>query len=298
MKEIRKILLFLIGSALLGALLAPWLYWGGKWLAERTHWEFLIEADFHKFFDRAVLIAAVLLLWPVFRSMKIGSAEELGITRNPRGWQHLRIGFIAGFVCMAAFAGLMFYLGVYRLKSEPPWTALFKIALSAGVVATLEEWLFRGVILGFFRKALVDWPAVFCTSMLFSIVHFLKPPSTDAPPSDWLEGLRVLPTCFEKFSEPALLGAGFTTLFLVGWVLGWSVLRTRSLWLGIGLHAGWVFTKFGFTKLTKRSITDTMPWLGEDLIVGLGALAVVACSWFLAWLWLNYADSRSRAARW
>ena len=298
MKEIRKILLFLIGSALLGALLAPWLYWGGKWLAERTQWEFLIEADFPKFFDRAVLVAAALLLWPTFRSMRIRSLEELGLARDARGWPHLWLGFACAFLCMAAYGGLLLYLGVYRLKIEPPWIALLKVAGSAAVVATLEEWLFRGVILGFFRRALVDWPALFCTSAIFSVVHFLKPPAADLGAIDWLSGLRVLPSCFEKFSEPALVGAGFTTLFLVGWVLGWAVFRTRALWLGIGLHAGWVFAKFGFSKLTKRSITDTMPWLGEDMIVGLGALSVVLCSWLAAWMLLVYVDSRSRAARW
>ena len=63
-------------------------------------------------------------------------------------------------------------------------------------------------------------PALFFTSVLFSIVHFLKPPADDVGPIDWLSGFRALPTCFEKFSEPALLGAGFTTLVFIGWVLG------------------------------------------------------------------------------
>lgn len=298
MKEIRKILLFLIGSALLGALMAPWLYWAAKWVADRTHWEFLVEADFPKIFDRAVIIAAVLLLWPTFRSMRIRSLEELGLARDPRGWPHLGIGFISGFICMASFGGLLFYLGIFRLKTELPWAALIKVAASAITVATLEEWLFRAVIFGFFRKALVDWLALFCTSALFSIVHFLKPPSSDAAPTHWLDGLRVLPTCFEKFSEPMLVGAGFTTLFLLGWVLGWSVLRTRAVWLAIGLHAGLVFGKFGFTKLTKRSITDTMPWVGEDIIVGFGALTVVLCTWLVAAILLRYVDSRNRPPRW
>jgi uncharacterized protein len=298
LNEIRKILLFLIGSALLGAALAPWLWIGAQWLAEKTDWKFVREADFAQIFDRAVLVAAALLLWPTLRGLHIGSREELGIERDLRGWQHLFTGFVASFVCMTAFGALLLYLGVYRLKAEPPYTALFKIALSAGTVALLEEWLFRGAILGFFRKALLDWPAVFCTSVLFSIVHFVKPPDGNFTEIDWLTGFRVLPSCFAKFGEPALLLAGFSTLFLVGWVLGWSVLRTRALWLAVGLHAGWVFSKFGFSKLTKRSIKDTLPWVGDDLIVGLGALSVVALSWLLAWLLLAYADRRSRASRW
>ena len=279
---------------MLGAALTPWLFWATQWLSHHVHWRILEDMEFHRVFDRSVLIAALLLLWPTYRSLELRSVAELGLTRDPRRGRHLMIGFLSAFTCMAAFGVLLFWLGVFRLKVEPPWTALFKVALTAVTVSLLEEWLFRGMILGFFRRALMDWPAVACTSALFSIVHFLKPPADDVGTIDWLSGFRALPECFGKFSEPALLAAGFTTLFMIGMALGWGVLRTRALWLSIGLHAGWVFGKFGFTKLTKRSITDTMPWVGEDLIVGFGALAVVVCSWLVAWLLTRNADSQYR----
>lgn len=298
MNELRKILLFLIGSTLLGALLAPWLWIGGQWLAETTNWKFVREADFPQYFDRAVLLAALLLIWPTLRGLRINNLEALGLEPDPRGWKHLLLGFGTAFFCMAAFGALLIFLGVYRLKAEPPYGALFKIALSAATVAFLEEWLFRGAILGFFRKALLDWPAVFCTSALFSIVHFVKPPSGDFEHIDWLTGFRVLPSCFAQFAEPTLLLAGFSTLFMVGWVLGWSVLRTRGLWLAMGLHAGWVLSKFGFSKLTKRTMKDTLPWVGDDLIVGIGALSVVVVTWLLVLAIFSYADRRRRAARW
>lgn len=298
MKEIRKILLFLIGSALLGALITPWLYWGGEWLESKTQWKFLVDAGFHRYFDRAVLIAAALLLWPTYRSLNFRGMEELGIVRDPRRGAHVTVGFVSAAVCMAAFGGLLWYLGVFKLRGEPDWTALFKIALSAVTVALLEEWLFRGMILGFFRKALVDWAAVVSTSALFAIIHFLKPPSDDIGTVDWLSGFRALPMCFEKFTDPGLLAAGFTTLFVVGCVLGWGVLRTRSLWLSIGLHAGWVFTKFSYTKISRRKIKETMPWVGEDIIVGFGALAVVLCSFVLCWILLRYVTTRHREPRW
>jgi membrane protease YdiL (CAAX protease family) len=298
LKEVRKILLFLLGSTLVGALLAPWLYWGGQWLLGITQWEFLREADFPKYFDRAVLIAAVLLLWPTVRSLKVHSREELGIFPDPHAGRHLALGFGAAFLCMLAFAMLLLHLGVYRFKDEPPWTALIKIAITAGTVATLEEWLFRGAILGFFRRALLDWPAVISSGLIFAIVHFVRPPSGDIAHVDWLTGFRVLPSCFARFAEPMLLAAGVGTLLLIGVVLGWSVLRTRGLWLAIGLHAGWVMSKMGFTKLTKRKIKDTMPWVGEDLIIGIGALGVVALTWFVVWAVLSYAARRERAARW
>ena len=284
MKEIRKILLFLIGSALLGALLAPWLYWGGRAFPA------LAEAPFARFFDRAVLVAAVALLWPTIRSMRFRSRADLGLERDPLGWRHLAVGFCAGVLCMALFAAIAMKCGVYRWKTHLPWGDLGKIAVSACTVATLEEWLFRGALLGIFRRALPVWPALFAVSALFSILHFVKPPAVALPAEqiDWLTGLRVLPSCFAKFSDPALLAAGFTTLFLLGCVLGWAAIRTRALWLGIGLHAGLVFAKFGFNKLTKRKLTDTMPWIGDDMIVGFGALGVVALSGALCWAWLHY----------
>jgi uncharacterized protein len=296
LKEIRSILLFLIGSALLGALLAPWLFWAGKALAARGIAPFLAETDFAQFFDRAALVAAVALLWPTIRALRIRSRADLGIEPDARGWTRLAVGFFAGFLCMSAFGAIVLQLGIYRLKAEPPWGDLAKIAVSAFTVGVLEEWLFRGAMLGIFRRAMGKWTAVFGISAIYSILHFVKPPRVTIADAeiDWLTGFRVLPTCFEKFTEPALLGAGFTTLFLLGWILGWATLRTRALWLGIGLHAGLVFAKFGFSKLTKRKLDDTMPWIGEDIIVGLGALTVVGLAGALCWAWLQYVDRTDR----
>lgn len=298
MKEIRAILLFLIGSALLGALLAPWIFWGGRALAASGLVPFLAETDFAQFFDRAVLIAAVALLWPTIRTLKIRSRAELGIEPDAHRWPHLAVGFFAGFVCMAVFGLIVLEIGVYRLKNDPPWDALAKIAVSAITIGLLEEWLFRGAMLGIFRRAMGKWQAVFWISAIYSILHFVKPPRVDIPEAqiDWLTGFRVLPSCFAQLTEPALLAAGFTTLFLLGWILGWATLRTRALWLGIGLHAGLVFAKFGFSKLTKRKMNDTLPWIGEDMIVGVGALIVVALAGTLCWAWLSYEDRKARAA--
>ena len=296
MNELRKIVLFLVGTTLLGALLAPWLFWGGRWLAAQGIVPFLAEPDFPQYFDRAVLVAAVALLWPTIRSLRITSRVELGIHPDPRWWQNLTVGFLAGCICMAAFGLLLLKLGVYKMKGEPPWGQLAKIAVSAFTVGMLEEWLFRGAFFGLFRRAMSQWPALVCVSTIYSILHFVKPPGMDLPPEqvDWLTGLRVLPSCFVKFSDPALLAAGFTTLFLLGWMLGCAVLRTRALWLGIGLHAGLVFAKMGFSKLTKRKIKDTMPWIGEDMIVGLGAITVLLLAWAVIATWLQYGNRPAR----
>ena len=82
---------------------------------------------------------------------------------------------------------------------------------------------------------------------------------------------------------------GFTTLFCVGWILGSARLQTRSLWLSIGLHAGWILGIMSFSKATRRilKIQETLPWFGGDLTVGLGSVAVVLLTGGLVWLYLR-----------
>ena len=88
-----------------------------------------------------------------------------------------------------------------------------------------------------------------------------------------------------------LLGAGFTTLFLLGWILADVRVCTRSLWLPIGLHAGWIFANGLFNKVAHRE-SLALPWLGKSLLIGIAPLMVGLLSWALLRIWLNYASTR------
>ena len=162
---------------------------------------------------------------------------------------------------MALLGAALIFTGVYRFKGELPWGSLGKIALTAGVVSLLEEALFRGAIFGLLRQSLTNVWALFFTSALFSFVHFLAPDEAAANPPNvhFLSGFALIPQLFHQFHQPLLVLAGFTTLFLVGWILGYTVWQTRSLWMAIGLHAGWIFGTMGFSKFTKRLRKDTLP---------------------------------------
>jgi membrane protease YdiL (CAAX protease family) len=92
-----------------------------------------------------------------------------------------------------------------------------------------------------------------------------------------------------QFTDPVMVLAAFTTLFLIGWVLADARLRTRSLWLPIGLHGGWIFVAGVVGKMTKRE-SEILPWLGRNLLIGLIPLLLAFCTWGLMLLWLRYAD--------
>lgn len=294
MKEVAKIIAYFAGVVLLGALLAPPLFWAGNALADRGVATFLGAVPFQRYFNRAVLIAAVVLLWPVIRWLRIGGKRDLGLEPDARWRRHALVGFAIGGGVVAAMALLYVPLGFYRWKTNGlPWEKLPSVALSAVVVAFLEEALFRGGMFGLFRRTLKPYAALFWVTTIFAIVHFLKPEDIAVTRVGWASGFALLPHVFHAFAEPMALIAGFTTVFTLGWVLGYATLRTRSLWMAIGLHAGVVFVKMGFAKFTKR--TDTaLPWIGERLEIGLVPVLFLALAGILVWLWLRHEDAASR----
>ena len=285
MSNLLKIALYFVGTLLLGALLAPPLYWAGHALGGAfppLGW--LRETDFQRYFDRAMFLAALLLLWPAVRALRIGGWRDLGLEPDPRAWQHAAGGFfLAG--------GLLWLLGVwfwklhiYALRSTLPPGVLASFLVSAVAVAAAEEAFFRGVLLGLARRTARPAPALVFVSALFAVLHFLKPPSRALaqPAVDWSSGFAFLPKTFWQWHDPLLVAGGVTTLFLVALVLGYARLRTRSLWLPVGLHAGWVFGLKTFNKVS-RHLSPPNLWIGDDLLHGLGPVLVVALTGVLLW---------------
>ena len=102
LKDLARILTYFAGVIVLGALLAPPLYWLGQALAARGVMTFLAETEFQKFFNRAVLIAATALVWPMARWLRVGGWRGLGLDPDPRWRQRFLAGFaIAGLIVAA-----------------------------------------------------------------------------------------------------------------------------------------------------------------------------------------------------
>jgi membrane protease YdiL (CAAX protease family) len=123
------------------------------------------------------------------------------------------------------------------------------------------------------------------------LCDFLKAPDQTTTSVAWTSGFISLAHSFDQFTKPMLLLAGFTTLFLIGVILAHTRLSTRSLWLPIGLHAGWILASGAFNKIAHREIV-ALPWLGKSLLIGLVPLFVCFISWVLLGGWLKYAGNR------
>ena len=88
------------------------------------------------------------MLWPAFRWIGIHRLGELGIERNPYWRRDLLAGLAIAIIPVVILAAGCLAFDVYRLKKVIPLVGFVRILATAGVVAVLEEFLFRGVLLG------------------------------------------------------------------------------------------------------------------------------------------------------
>ncbi|MBV9997706.1 MAG: CPBP family intramembrane metalloprotease [Verrucomicrobia bacterium] len=272
----------MLSTLLLGALLAPPLFYVGQHAATVPALGFLAESDFRRYFNRAILAGALISFYPLLRWVGWRNLSGLGLRPDPHRWRHLAGGFLISFVTIILLGIVLTNFGIYHWKRPLPWNLLPRVLASALTVGALEEGLFRGLFLGVAKRHARPVTAAVFVSALFAILHFLKPVEDASLPVRWYSGLALIPQIFGQFTEPQLVVAGFTTLFVLGMMLAHATLRTGSLWLSIGLHSGLVFGKMGFNKLAKR-VADTMPWFGPDLTIGLGSVLVLLFVWFLSW---------------
>jgi len=293
LKDAARLLLYLAGVVLLGAVVAPPLFWLGQSLIAHGILPSLARFDFESYFHRALLIAALILLWPLLRALRIGGWCGLALEKNPRAGADLAIGFAIAVIPLLCCGAVIIALHIYSLRHAFLWQKMPTVLVAASIVPVLEELLFRGFILGVLLRSFSRLGALLLTSGLFSIVHFLKAP--DQTPNDavrWFSGFDSIAHSFGQFANPMLLAAGFLTLFAIGCILADARLQTSSLWLPIGLHAGWIFANGTFSKAAHREAL-ALPWLGKDLLVGIVPLILALASWALMRLWVKHADART-----
>jgi len=290
LKALGQIFLYLVATVFIGALLAPGLYWMAQGAAGHLHsaWltGFLARTDFERYFDRAIMLTALALILPLLRGLGIENCgHALGLARDRRGWRRMGEGLAVALATLGILEGALLLTGVCRMHSQIAYGKLVWLPVTAVTVAVVEEFLFRGVLQGVVRKTTVDGFALVAVAVLYAAVHFLKPPGHGVDGEiHWWSGLALLPDTFSQFREPGLLLGGFTTLLVAGLILGVARERTRSLWMPVGLHGGWILGKMGFWAVTRHS--EAWPWLGADLLIGLAPLLTLLATGGIVW-WMT-----------
>jgi membrane protease YdiL (CAAX protease family) len=292
LKDAARLLAYFAATILFGALAAPILFWTAKSLAANGIFPVLAKFEFESFFHRALMLGAIAFIWPFLRWLRIKGRRDLGLEPNRRWLRDILIGFLLSSLPVILCEIFLVQRGLYSMRAGFFWVAILPFIGTAVIVPLIEESLFRGLFLGVLLRGLRPWPANLLSAAIFSIVHFLKAPDQTTTTVRWFSGFVSLSRSFDQFSEPMLVLGGFTTLFVIGIVLAHARLNTRSLWLPIGLHAGWILASEAFGKMAQRQVV-ALPWIGKHLLVGIVPLAICLLTWVLLRTWLRYAGARN-----
>lgn len=225
------------------------------------HLPFSRERVFHRVASVAGL-AGILLMRRWVDRRSIGS---LGLASRRRAAQDVGTGIRIGALTFAGLMAVLWWCGAWQVALNPDhrklWWSLFSFLPAAALIGLVEEFVFRGYVLQTLLAEYTTAAAVFLTSAVYALAHLAA-----KPPSLWCS------------MWPDLVG-----LFLFGLVLALAVLRTRALYLSIGLHASLVY----LLKIKKHLLTfegGSPSWLfGNDrLLTGLlGWAALGALGWWV-----------------
>jgi uncharacterized protein len=286
LKDAARLAAYFIAIIVVGALLAPILFWSAQALAAHGVFPFLVKYDFDTFFHRAILVAAVLLLWPLLRVSNVRGLGDLRLTPNPHWARDVGCGVLLSVIPLLFCVALLIALHVYSFRHVFVWPRLGKVLLAAISVPFIEETFFRGIVLGILLRTSRKLLSIVAVSGLFAAVHFLKGSEREPTIVTWTSGFQAIGDAFAGFGDPMMVLAAFATLFLIGCILADARVLTRSLWLPIGLHAGWIFASGTFSWLARRQMV-ALPWLGKNLLVGIIPLGLAAVTWVLMRIWLK-----------
>lgn len=292
MKPTALIFLFLLTCLVAGTLLTYPIVLGA-----------LVDAPPHRVATRLSQFCILVGIWPLVRAMGVANRSALGLgTDGMALGRALALGWMGGVVILAVLSLSLWGLGV-RLPAPGALDSLARLlgaavhALVAGLlIAVGEEFFFRGAVFSAVRRRGSAVEAMIWSSLLFALLHFLKPHALGpAYPLEWSMSWALFSGTFSGFSVREQIDS-LLALFLAGLLL--AAIRERSGHIGycIGLHAGWVFV----IKLT-RLLTDNDEGSPYAFLAGNydGVIGYLAAAWLglllLLWWGINRARARQAA---
>ena len=328
--DFSKVILFCTLTIIASAIASPLIYNVGMllaevgksralnplldWLANRC-----ADATFASFYNYTLLGCAIILAGPFIMWCKLSNQSSLqpskpwrirlptsantrqngqALCRNPKAKLHLVIGFL--------ITGSLVSISIYLLEMiawfsfiQPAdyWGAIRSGLLSAIVITVVSEWLFRGILMGIFIRAMRPAMAMVFISLFYAIIYSLLPTGNEiiANPDKADAGFRMIITIAENLLTPEKFTFSFMLLFSLGLVLAYARYRTASLWLPIGLHIGFIFPYQALQQLTESG-TQHSPLsrllIGADGRSGLLPFCLLLLSALLVHVFIQLSESK------
>ncbi|MGD0222032.1 MAG: type II CAAX endopeptidase family protein [Terriglobia bacterium] len=186
---------------------------GAVFLIGKVHPSLYVALFWQSLASLVAIVASYKLMTAVFDRRPLGS---VGLALHPRWWRELGRGLMVG-------AAMLFFATVleegcgfahFTFSPHPMMRAGSFSFMMFAVAAANEEAIFRGYPFQRLTESITPVGAIVATSTLFGLAHLSNPHRT------WVSTLNT-----------ALIGVPFAVAYL----------RTRSLWMPIGIHFTWNF---------------------------------------------------------
>ncbi len=231
--------------------------------------------DFGKVMRRILMVVALIVFLVFRKSLRFGALVSSGIKIRPGSFRQFTLGFLLAGLPLLIYYGFGLLTGAWIVHMDYDSAGVIlsyivKYALIACLIGVVEEILFRGFILQSFLESM-SFPVAICvSSLIYSMLHFFRADVFVSTGFQPFVGFTTIAQFFKpiffEFSKnlPAIFG-----LFLVGVVLSYAFIKTKSLYLSIGLHAGMVFMMKADGMFLVRD-REKLGWLfgGSTLVTG------------------------------
>jgi membrane protease YdiL (CAAX protease family) len=233
MKGFLKFVIIFAAILLLSAVLAPVFH-------------HFLPYSFPRIFNRIVMIGALLAV-VIFVRFRKEMFVRLGMDWKKDSPRLFWTGFLTVSIVLALFTLVQLLIGNAQVSlRDLSWQRwIYKLTSCIGgafLIGVMEEFFFRGFIFTSLRDKLFRGSvplAMVVTSLFYSSVHFVsvrKP--VISPDPGFLDSLKMIAAPIQSFANWQAVWPAAIGLFLFGMVLNYCVVRTRSLYASIGLHAG------------------------------------------------------------
>lgn len=243
---------------------------------------------FERILSRLVMVFTLLAI-VFFARLRLKDFEKYGFALKDGWWNLFCAGFAKGFVILALLTFVEVLLGGRQIAPnlDPWWQMISRFAtyfFASLVIGIIEEFFFRGFLITRFRAVGSLGLSVLAANLIYAALHFFKGGSYAVPPDPgFADSLKVIVHLADPFLKPADWWPTFLGLFLFGLVLTYAFLKTGSLFLSIGLHAGSVF----FLKVDNwfiASVPQAAPLIFGDKNLHSGLLGWIFIGLLFLWL--------------
>jgi len=276
MKGFLKFVAIFAAILLLSAVLAPVIY-------------DLAPYKYGRIFNRLVMIFSLLAV-VIFVRFRKETFVSYGMDWRKESLRLFGTGFWTGFGILILFTGISLLAGnahvAVRDYPVAVWVRKLVGCLGGAVlIGVMEEFFFRGFVFTRLRDKLFRGSvplAMIVTSLFYSTLHFvsLRKPQISADPG-FMDSLKLIAAPIQSFADWQAVWPAFVGLFIFGMVLNYALLRSKSLYPSIGLHAGCVLFIKGAGLFVGFAEKDIFFWSTKKVYDGVLGWIFLLLIWFL-----------------